>query len=174
MIYILNYKGLSLISKAIKMATWSPYSHTAIANNHGAVIEAWHKGGVRLSMSPWSLHKEKTPISVYRVDGISYRIAAKIWKSALLHVGEEYDFRALYGFIPGLRALWKDDPDKWFCSHLVAHVCRLSGRPLFSWTTPLYKISPGLIHYSPALSPLGEVKDYAEFKKLITLAATTL
>ncbi len=172
MIYILNYKGFSAVSRAIKLATWSPYSHTAIADHQGRVIEAWHQGGVVRSPSPWSRHEEKTPVTVYRLPGLDEVGAGRIWRLTASQVGKKYDFRALCGFVPGLRWLWKDDPNKWFCSHLTAHACKLGRRPLFSWTTPLYKISPGLIHYSPALSPLGEVLDFAEFKKLITLAAT--
>ena len=90
-----------------------------------------------------------------------------IWKQAESYVGQKYDFRSITGFIPGLRWLWRDHTHKIFCSHVVAKACKTSTFGLFSPQTPLYKISPGLIDYSPSITLLGEVHNMTEFTQLI-------
>ena len=166
MIYILNYKGRSTISKVIQLATWSEFSHSAIANETGDTIEAWHIGGVTKALTPWYNHTRGTEIVVYglKLDPISAR---RIWEEADNLAGTKYDFRALLGFIPGLRWLWSDSPRHWFCSHLVAAACKRGGAPLFSPQTKLYKISPALIDTTPELKRLGVVRDMKEFKELV-------
>jgi len=162
MIYILNYKGKSFISRCIQAITWSPYSHTAIANEIGETIEAWHIGGVLRAKNPWYNHTPGTIISVYGYD------KDDAWSVVSAEIGKKYDFRALLGFMPGLRLFWKDDPDKWFCSHLVAYGCLLAGKSLFSSQTPLYKISPGMIDTSPSLRKLGDVSNFKDYLTLIS------
>ena len=167
MIYILNYQGLSGISKIIQTVTWSKYSHTAIATHEGTTIEAWHKGGVTRNTHPWAVHKPLTPISIYQLKYADQFDAHRIWRIALGEVGKGYDFQALCGFIPGLRWLWKDDPAKWFCSHLIANICKRGSLPLFSYQTPLYKISPKLIDFAEPLTLLGTVTNIREYRLLV-------
>ena len=166
MIYLLGYEGLSLVSNVIQLATWSKFSHSAIAHTSGLTVEAWHIGGVDLVADPWANHTPGTPITTYDLD-LTPATADKIWQAACGEVGKPYDFRALTGFIPGARWLWRDDPEKWFCSHLVADACKKGGLPLFSPQTPLYKISPGLIDYAVPLKPLGVATNFAEFQQAI-------
>ena len=166
MIYILNYRGKSLISKLIKLATWGEFSHTALCTKQGHTIEAWHIGGVDKAPSPWHNHTTGTEVTVYGLK-LSPVSAKRIWNEADNLVGSKYDFRALLGFIPGVRWLWGDNPQHWFCSHLVAVACKRGGAPLFSPQTKLYKISPALVDTSAELTRLGVVRDMIEFKDLV-------
>jgi uncharacterized protein YycO len=167
MMYVLNYRGRSLISRAIQAVTWSRYSHTALADSSGVTIEAWHRGGVDMAANPWSNHTPGTPITVYSLRQADPAAAGRIWQTAQGEIGKEYDFKALLGFLPGVRLFWKDDPDKWFCSHLVAWACAAGGCPLFSPQTPLYKISPGDIDYASPLQRIGEAATLEEFRRLV-------
>lgn len=166
MIYILNYRGISIISKGIKFVTWGDFSHTAICNEHGITIEAWHHGGVEKTPSPWHNHKPNTEIIVYSL-AINSITAAAIWKEAIFLVGTKYDFQALLGFIPVLRMFWKDVSTHWFCSHAVATACKRAGESLFSPQTKLYKVSPALIDTTPKLEEIGTVTNMYEFHNLI-------
>ena len=170
MIYILNYRGCSIISQSIKMMTWGDYSHTAIANDAGFAIESWHVGGVSFAESPWANHIAETPIVVYAIDAKPF-VHEAIWNLAYNKIGKKYDFRALLGFIPGLRIFWRDKATQWFCSHLIAYACDHGGYPLFSEQTPLYKISPTMIDTSVALRRLGECINIEGFRELV--ATTT-
>ena len=165
-LYILQYKGLSWISQIIKTVTWSQFSHSDICNIHGVTLEAWEKKGVDLATDPWENHRPGTPISVYKLDATSEQ-CQRIWNEGKRHVGQGYDFLSLVGFLPILRHFWRDDSQKWFCSHFVAYICRRGGAPLFSQQTPLYKLSPGVIPWSPRLKWIGEVSNLKEFDKLM-------
>jgi len=164
--YILSYKGRSVASQLIKLVTWGSFSHTAICDIHGCTIEAITKKGVCVSNTPWSAHTINTPVIVYTLP-IVQTIADRLWLNAQKYVGLKYDYKALTGFMPGLRWLWKDDIDKWFCSHLIAQICQEVNLNLFSPQSPLYKISPALIDTSVILKQLGEVHNMLEFNKLI-------
>lgn len=164
--YILNYKGRSPVSQLIKLVTWGSFSHTAICDIHGCTIEALEGKGLCISDTPWSKHKINTPVTVYTLPMVQ-TVADCLWLNARKRVGLKYDYRALTGFIPGLRWLWKDDITKWFCSHLVAQVCQEVNFNLFSPQTPLYKISPALVDTSVILKQVGEVHNMLEFNQLI-------
>ena len=165
MIYVLNYEGKSLISRAIQAVTWSKFSHTALCDKSGLTIEAWHHGGVEITEHPWVNHKPETPITVYAFDDNAD--LDMIWFSMSTLVGKKYDFRALLGFLPVLRYFWADSNSHWFCSHSVVEACRMAFYDLFSLQTMLYKVSPGLIDMSPRLTRIGTVKDMVEFWKLV-------
>jgi len=163
--YILQYRGTSFISRAIQLATWGKYSHSALADNSGFVIEAWHIGeGVQHLENPYINHTLGTVIDIFYLESENDDV---IWEHALSMVGKlKYDFRALLGFVPFLRWLWKDSPTAIFCSHAVALCCRKGDSPLFSKRTPLYKISPTLIPYSLAIDLVGTIsssKDWDDF-----------
>ena len=161
-IYILQYEGLSLASRAIKLITWGTYSHSAIGNSTGNVIEAWQRGGVSQAYSPWVNHKLKTPVAIYSLDTSEFQDKA-IWEYALRKCGFKYDWRALLGFLPAFRFLWRDSPTKWFCSHLVAHCCQMGSCSLFSQETPLYKISPTILTWSSKTKFIGQATNITEY-----------
>ena len=165
MIYILQYQGTSFISRMIEAVTWSRYSHSAIANDFGGICEVWEGNGGMMAFSPWENHTPGTVVDIYALSAIGKD--QRIWNEALLRVGTKYDFLSILGFLPVLRHWWKDDPDKYFCSHYVAECCRLGGAPLFSPETPLYKLSPGVLPWSPRLKKVATVKDEEEWERFL-------
>ena len=111
---LLQYKGISLISKIIRFQTRSLYSHSALELDDGRVIEAWHKGGVRLLESWDEGHTKGTEIDVYKLPSmLNTREAEKFLFSQL---GEPYDFSSVFRFVSHTPA---PDNGKWFCSELV-------------------------------------------------------
>jgi uncharacterized protein YycO len=148
--YILQYQGISLASRLIKLVTWGIYSHTALANSAGFVCEAWEHGGVTHTTNPWENHTLGTKISIYKLK-CTLEQETMIMDRAVSQLGHKYDWQALFGFLPILRNLWKNDSNKWFCSHFAAWACRQGGVPLFSQTAPLYKVSPSRITWSSKL-----------------------
>ena len=168
-VFIGGYKGKSFVSKCIKWATWKLLSHISLIKINGATIQSWHKGGTLLHKDPWELHTEGTPIDIY---ALSYpeEFHGIIWEKALKKVGSKYDFRALLGFIPFFRKLWKDNPDKWFCSHQVADDCLVDDEyRLFNTQLPTYKIDPGLLVASPYLYYIGTATNFLEFKIIVEM-----
>ena len=159
---ILLYKGKSWISKIIEWQTFSPYSHAAWWCQDGTVIEAWHtqtidgkrklklKEGVQRHDSPATIHTPGTEIDVFEVPGID---EAAVESFLIEQIGKDYDFAPVVrGFI--FRVM-RDNPDKWFCSELVSAACSAAGAHLLR--APSWKISPGLLSYSPLLQPVGTI-----------------
>ena len=161
--YLLSYKGSSFASKAIKLVTWGDVSHSAIASNDGWVQEVWEGCGYSLVADPWENHTEGTPIDVYVIDGAD----EAVWKAGLAEQGSTYEFASLAGFLPLLRHWWRDKPHAWFCSQFVAHCCRMGGAPLFNQQTPLYKLTPTMLTYSPRVKWVAEVTDEKGWSELL-------
>ena len=63
-----------------------------------------------------------------------YRI---LGATALKLVGKKYDKPGIIGFVTRTR---REDPARWFCSELVAHVLRKAGKPLSY--KPSWKVTP--------------------------------
>jgi hypothetical protein len=150
----------------IKVFTWSRFSHSALANHEGDILEAWEHNGIASELSPWANHTVETVIQVYEVESTSQQ-ARITWNIGKELVGGGYDFISILGFLPITRRWWKDDPKKFFCSHYVAYCCRKGGVPLFSQETPLYKLSPGVLPWSPRLRWRTTVKNEDEWGEFI-------
>jgi len=166
-VFVGGYKGVSPVSVLIKGATWSPYSHVSLIRDDGAAIESWHRGGVQSVATPFTLHTLGTVVDLFELN-YPKEYHQNVWDSALQKVGAEYDFRALAGFIPCLRWLWKDNPNRWFCSHQIADDCSVDGfYRLFNNTTPTYKMSPGFVLSSPWLEKLGSMQSMMEFRGMV-------
>ena len=166
-VFIGGYRGVSLFSVGVRLGTWSLYSHTALIRDDGVSIESWHKGGVQKCNTPFTIHSDGTVVDLFELQ-YPKDLHSIVWASAEGMVGCGYDFRALLGFVPGLRWAWKDVSNKWFCSHQTAENCLIDERyRLFNKTLPTYKISPGYLLSSPWLRKLGSMKNMADFYTLI-------
>lgn len=113
----------ALGSWLIRLFTFSRWSHCAIIQGD-AVIDAtfWH--GVRRSpLSEFLKHYEVEVIDVHLGAFGEY---ADLWLEE--QIGKKYDWTALVA-LP-FRSNWHD-PDRWFCSELVAAALRAGGRDLF-------------------------------------------
>lgn len=148
----LQYRGLSLVSKAIQLQTRSPYSHTAVQFSDG-IIEAWHAGGrrpwtgtVRWIEHPWDGHAKNTPVDVYEVVG-DYDEGACL-AFAQMQIGKSYDFRSVFRFL-SRRSVSSEDNDRWFCSELGVAIARAGGLNLLIGN-PAH-MSPRDIPMSPEL-----------------------
>lgn len=148
---LLLYKGLGVISKAIRLQTRSEYSHAAamldkdivvdgVQYGRGTIWEAWHVGGpkrasnlwmgggqVRRLSNPWIDHDLKTEIEVYTIDPpLNDAVAIRYLES---QVGKEYDFRNVVRFMTRKAA---SDNDKLFCSEYFSTMSTKAGTKLLN------------------------------------------
>lgn len=148
---ILQYRGVSLISKGIQWQTRSPYSHTAVLlDDEHSVIEAWHKGGVRRLANPFEGHDLKTVIDVYDVEG-DYDADA-VLEFLNSQMGKKYDFWAIGRFLTRRQ---HQANDKWFCSELAVEAFKRGGLELLRGKPSL--LSPRDVALSPYLKRSGQL-----------------
>lgn len=123
--------GKSWRSRLIRLITWSRWSHVAIVDG-GDVIEA--AGGQGVRRTPMGLLKAK-----YGEDWEIREIDGDIEKAREM-IGREYDTSGLAGWF--FRQLW-EDPERWFCSELVAYASDLYPDDTAYKITPedLYRVS---------------------------------
>ena len=140
---ILLYRGTSTIDRLIQWQTRSPYSHAAIWLPSCSVVESANGIGVRHRVAC----TDDATADVFEVPSAT----AAQWMRAIdfctAEIGCKYDWIGIARFLtrkPG------GDPDKWFCSELVAAAFEFAGVPLLERIEP-WAISPGLIAISPLL-----------------------
>lgn len=145
MIRVLQYRGKSAISTAIKIFTFSEFSHTAALNTQtGEIIEAW-QGGVRKRTLKDHGHTKGTVVDVYRP--LCCFDQEKFWRMMQEEVGSPYDYRGILGFLARRET---QSQEAWFCSELVFSCLAQSGLLLLN--APAYKVYPTMISYSPLLA----------------------
>ena len=144
---VLQYRGRSLVSLAIRFQTRSLYSHSAIMDlDNGETYEAWHRGGVLLSPDPFAAHSRRTYIDVFSIKG---GYDAQLLRHFLDNqLGKKYDFLAVARFLTRRRAR---DNTKWFCSELVAAAFNHAGLDLLNPRAHHALLSPRDIGLSPHL-----------------------
>ena len=138
MIRVAAYKGKSWVSKAIKWQTWGNYSHIGIILPDGKIVEAWQgTNNVRIINHLGDGHAKGTEVDIYHVP-MTDEQEHKFTQEALSCVGKKYDYWGIVGFLA--RKHYAND-DKFFCSELFAHCCKVAGTPYFRFVEP-YKVSP--------------------------------
>jgi len=140
------YHGTGVIGSAIRWQTRGPYSHAAYMRRDGTAVEAWHLGGVMQSASPFALHGEDAQMDLYMVPGLTYRQQDAIEDFLSEQVGCKYDWLGVVRFLSGVN---RDNPERWFCSELVAEAHEVGGRPLLR--APAWKLSPSTLAWSTDL-----------------------
>ncbi len=166
-LYLAAYHGKSAISALIKAASWSKISHVALVRGDGTTIEAWHKGGVQQSFTPWDLHTPGTMIDFYRI-GYPEDILEYAWKKAGREVGRGYDFLGVGGFVA---RILHQSRSRWFCSELVAYALDqdTDGVPpvlaLFNGL-PYHKTTPAMCTRSPWVELLFSCAAMDSFRQL--------
>ena len=149
-IKILQFQGVSLISRLIRFQTRSKYSHTALLTSNDTVIEAWHKGGVQEVESPSTLHTAGTVVDVF---DFTWKVDAEaIEEFARKQIGCRYDFLAILRFLS--RRSYAEN-DRWFCSELIASACERAGSSLVN--LPASQVSPRDIAASVKLKYVGSI-----------------
>lgn len=162
---IAAYKGRSFTSKLIRWQTRSDYSHvgmffpqelnvarynrTITTIPAGSIIEAWQVGGVRLNYSLGEVHSGRTEVDLFDfIEPLNIGEEFAIANALLDEIGKGYDFRSVARFVTRMKeSPW--DKDRWFCSELVHHAVRCSGRSLQNCEH--WKVSPRDVAISPLL-----------------------
>jgi uncharacterized protein YycO len=111
-------------SLAIRLFTWSKWSHISVLISDSYAIEASPFGGVKVS-SVIDVLKDTTAHVYIDVPCSDPDKVITILKSQL---GKPYDWGAVFSF--WFRRNWQDD-DKWFCSELPAWAFDKAGFPMF-------------------------------------------
>jgi uncharacterized protein YycO len=177
MIQIAQYRGRSKISRAIRILTYSQYSHSALRFTtavrvlrgdreyfirSGTVIEAW-TGGVRLVDSLDAQHQPGTTVDLFELrnpldEDRLQRLAAFL----VSQIGKPYDYINVVRFLPFVHGwIATPPPEAWnrshvFCSELVMRAFAEVKVWLLE-RVPAWKVSPGLIAYSPLLKQTDTV-----------------
>lgn len=115
---IIFAKGRKPISYAIRLLTWSRWSHVAVLDGD-MVIEA--AGGVGVTVTPLNdflARYTDTEIASIPCDSLE-----RAYGRLHAQVGKPYDLWALFGIL--FRVGRWSNPDKWFCSELIAHASGL-------------------------------------------------
>lgn len=146
---VLAYRGVSLISRAIRWQTRSPYSHIALEMADGAIYEAWHVGGVRCMPDYRIGHTPGTRIDVF---GLPITAMGEAHARTFLdeQVGKKYDFADVLRFLSRRSAT---ENDKWFCSELALVALRKAGVKLLNLEP--WAASPRDVTISPLLVKTG-------------------
>jgi len=164
------YRGVSLLSRAIRWQTWSVYSHVGLGRvavdrplsetlrqfaAAGETIEAWDPGGVRYGATgPCRHHTPGTRIDCFVVPGLGADASRQAWEFASGQVGKRYDYRGLVRFLK--RSKPRQD-DRWFCSELVFAALAAGGLHALERIDPS-QVSPGLLIASPVFLYAGSLQ----------------
>jgi uncharacterized protein YycO len=142
------FKGTSLLSRYIRVKTWSEYSHAAwVDEGNGEMWEAW-KGGVTCSVNLDARHAPGTRIDLFHVDGVTAEHTATIRAYMEAQEGKPYDWPGLFGFVTRRCQAPGEDQERWFCSELV-YAAHLAAEIALLRNIPAWKVSPALLSYSP-------------------------
>lgn len=157
MIKLLFSANKSIFSRAIRMATWSDYSHVDfIFAEDGSDLIARNDYGYP---APY-----RSPVLLGAIAGrgVCLREMSKVIESssryaiaevavsetalnyALGQLGKKYDYAALLGF-PMRSSI--ENQDKWFCSELVTWAIEMAGLELFNENTA--RITPRDLYIHP-------------------------
>lgn len=148
------YRGTSLLSRMIRLRTWSEYSHAAWIEQTGSVVEAWKRKGVRYSSDVNTGHTPGTVIDLFDVPLTQEQM--DVVRKFLAHqVGKKYDWRGVLHFITK-RHEYSRDQERWFCSELIFSAFKAAGVELLSRVEP-WKVSPAMLAMSPLLRPCGRL-----------------
>lgn len=116
----------------IRTITWSDWSHVALIDGEEAIEATWP--AVRVAPLSEVIAKH----SAFVVVDIPCDDPAAVIAAARSQVGKPYDLTALFGLL--VRRDWQE-PDRWFCSELVAWAFEQGGAPLFR-PEALYRVTP--------------------------------
>ena len=116
-------RSRSPISWAIRVFTWSRWSHVAVVHA-GMVIESQAPRGVQFDteVSMRSRYSETAAVAFEHPD------PGALIDALRSQLGKPYDYRAIVGFL--VRRDWTSTR-RWFCSELIAWAFAQTGRPLF-------------------------------------------
>ena len=156
---ILQYEGLSRLSRWTRFFTWNRTTHTAIELDDGSVCEAW-KDGVRFVESLHAQHTPGTIVKAYTLPELSVMQREDLAFWLRQQDGKPYAFwggitrfvtrRDPQPYDPQTFQINQYDPENWFCSCLIfSGLMRVKFNLLDR--IPPWRVSPGHINLSPRL-----------------------
>jgi hypothetical protein len=140
------YKGKSLISKGIRLFTWSDYSHVSwVTNDLRLEYESWQsscpqlgkKSGIQADLPFGINHTKGTQVDIFKVRGITPEQEQGIVQWYRAHEGRPYDYMGILGF--PLRVNFQHD-NSYFCSEAQASADKSVGLSIVRGET--YKMKP--------------------------------
>lgn len=148
-IRIALFKGRGLMSAAIRWQSRSAYSHAAVVTPNGTIIEAWQGRGAGVRekhLGDW------TGVDVFDIPELTpgQSDIAWAWLNGRVREGCKYDYWGVARFISRRSA---KENNKWFCSELVFEAFNECHFPLLV-NIPAWKVYPGMLSYSPRITPL--------------------
>jgi hypothetical protein len=152
---MLSRHQTAIVSKAIRVATWSRFSHAAICHRPPEFLEAIPSGVCRFTGARFFFRNPKS-IAVLRLKpsfGVSPEALRAAIEEALRFLGNDYSVSAAIGTaVP-----WTISPrnNGVFCSQLVAGAFQRANVSLFRGRRPS-KITPGAIHRCRAFEDVTE------------------
>lgn len=133
------------ISAAIRLETWSSFSHVEFVLDDGTTLGARSDGGVQIRPLGYTKFASEEWYQIEVTDAEKKAIL----DAARAQVGKKYDYSDIMGIL--FRRDWRAQ-DKWICSELVAYCFEKGGLPLVH--APLNRvnrITPGILYLSPWL-----------------------
>lgn len=116
----------------IRMVTWSKWSHVTLVDGDVVIEAVWPRVRVVPLSDVLSRHSRHAFVDVECRDGKAIIDAARS------QVGKPYDLTALFGLL--MHRDWQE-PDRWFCSELVAWAFDKAGSPLFR-RDAMHRVTP--------------------------------
>lgn len=147
MIKLLFTANHSPFSYAIRVATWSPYSHVDVVLDHDLVVGATVRHGVSLRHIDDVLEASSKHLFVEldAPESVKCRVLSQL--------GKPYDLPGLFGFLT--KRDWQIE-DRWFCSELVAWALEREGVRLFN--EKHWRVTPRDLLIAPACRWLPDGK----------------
>lgn len=143
---VLLFPARSLVGRVIGWQTRSSFSHAALLDSRGTLIESREGKGVR------ELHHQSARslgAQAFRVEGADDEVWWNAMSFARGQVGARYDYRSVARFLT--RSKPRAD-GKWFCSELVFAALQFGGVDLLA-RTEASRVSPAMLSLSPLLIP---------------------
>lgn len=136
-------------SAVIRRMCHSPFSHVDVVLEDGSCLGASDPGGVAIRP------QEYQEFGIRRQAVIRSDKGPAILAGVKSQLGKPFDDGALYDFLSDrIDRNWRD-PDKWFCSELMAWACESAGLWPFKLLIPKNRVSPAdlLLLLNPFLDP---------------------
>lgn len=121
---IFTYHPYSVFSAAIRLATFSKFSHAALVLPNNLVVDSTLSDGVHTSTMEEFCKKYANIVMVDIPVPDEYAAV----NFAIDQIGKPYDWTALVGMV--VQRNWQED-DSWFCSELVEAILKAGGTHRF-------------------------------------------
>lgn len=138
---LIQYQGVSAISRLIRWQTRSKYSHSALLLDDGSVIEAWawpYPGRVRRVATMSMQHTPRTVVDIFKfTNSLTPAENEEFERIANTFIGRPYAYKNIARFLTRDRG---SDTGPVFCSEMVFLCCAKMHRDLLlrteAWRVP--------------------------------------